>query len=106
MNWISIPRPRLVERLRDQAPLTFIYGLPGSGKTHLLREWTQSQDIMTVWLTCSEIDNDPVCFWHHLLHVFDPALHDEALTASPFPSNLEASVIALIAWIEGRPQTI
>jgi LuxR family maltose regulon positive regulatory protein len=106
MKWVSIPRPRLFKLFKDHVPLTFIYGLAGSGKTHLLREWVQSQDVVAVWLTCGEADNDPFCFWQHLIHTFAPTINCASLTASPFPSNLEASVIALITWIEAQQHTI
>jgi LuxR family maltose regulon positive regulatory protein len=106
MNWVSIPRPRLCKLFRDHVPLTFIYGLAGSGKTQLLREWTQSQNVVAVWFTCSEADNDPFYFWQHLIHVFAPTINNASLTASPFPSNLEASVIALVTWIETQQHII
>jgi LuxR family maltose regulon positive regulatory protein len=106
MNWVSIPRPRLFKLFRDHVPLTFIYGLAGSGKTQLLREWTQSQNVVAVWLTCSDTDNDPFCFWQHLIHAFAPTINGTPLTASPFPSNLEASAIALITWIEAQQHMI
>ena len=106
MNWVSIPRPRLFKRFRDHVPLTFIYGLAGSGKTQLLREWIQSQHVVAAWLTCSDADNDPFCFWQHLIHAFAPTNNSASLTASPFPSNLAASVIALVTWIEAQQHMI
>ncbi len=106
MNWVSIPRPRLFKLFKDHVPLTFMYGLAGSGKTQLLREWTQSQNVVATWLTCSEADNDPFCFWQHIIHVFASTIKSASLTASPFPSNLEASVIALVTWIEAQQHMI
>lgn len=106
MNWVSIPRPRLSRLFRDHVPLTFIYGLAGSGKTQLLREWTQSQHMVAAWLTCSEADNDPFSFWKQLICAFAPTINNASLTVSPFPSNVEAAVIALATWIEAQQHLI
>ena len=106
MHWIYIPRPRLLTCFRDDLPFTFIYGIPGSGKTQLLKEWIQAQNISVVWLTCSDNDNDPICFWQHLMQAFSPTMKHNALIASPFPSNLETAVIALVRWIEEQQQNM
>lgn len=106
MNWVYVPRPRLLQLLGKDTPLTFIYGLAGSGKTQLLREWALSQDKVTTWLTCNEADNDPLFLWQHLTRAFTHKINSPSLRESPFPSNIEAAVITLVKWIEAQPQTI
>ncbi len=106
MAWVAIPRPRLFTCFREQAPLTFLYGLPGSGKTQLLKEWTESRGIAAAWLTCTDADTDPVCFWQHLIQALGAPINALPFTASPFPSNLEAALLGLVAWMKAQQQPI
>lgn len=106
MNWVSIPRPHLLKLLRNDLPFTFIYGLASSGKTQCVKEWTQAQEGIVVWLSCREADNDPLSLWSHLTRILAPKIDNGSLTASPFPSNVEASIVALTTWIEAQPHMI
>src|SRR4051812_22641508 len=106
MHWASVPRPRLLTLFREDMPFTFVYGLAGCGKTQLVREWARTQKSTPIWVACTEADNDPCIFWQHLMQALAPTTTHASLTASPFPSNVEAAVVALTRWIEAQQQLL
>ncbi|TFB48154.1 LuxR C-terminal-related transcriptional regulator [Cryobacterium tagatosivorans] len=87
----AVPRPRLVERLREGLhsgrKLTLISAPAGFGKTTLLSEWIadarrRDPQVRVGWLSLDEGDNDPSRFLTYLVSALqraDPALGLEAL---------------------------
>ncbi len=67
----SIPRERLLERLRTGSGrrLTLIACPAGFGKTTLLAAWHEGEAARkpVAWLTLDEGDNDPVVLWSHAI---------------------------------------
>src|SRR5215213_10392077 len=55
-----IPRPRLVETLRQggDRPLTLVCAPAGSGKSTVLSEWLAAADWPGAWVSLDERDND------------------------------------------------
>src|SRR4051812_32546084 len=98
---LYLSRARLLQSLDISVPLTYLYGLAGSGKTALLREWAQTQT-RVAWLTASEVDADPLCLWQRLCRVLE-VQHDTLLTGAMFPSTLEAAVVSLARELETQP---
>lgn len=102
----AVPRPRLVERLREGLhsgrKLTLISAAAGFGKTTVLSEWiadARSRDprLRVAWLSLDEGDNDPSRFLTYLaaaLHRADPAIASEA--AALRQPSLELAMTALI----------
>jgi LuxR family maltose regulon positive regulatory protein len=60
-----LERPALVKRLANAARATYVSGLPGSGKTVLLRSWIAASGIAsrTAWVTVPRGTRDPKSFW-------------------------------------------
>ena len=67
----TIPRERLVERLRSGSDrgLTLVACPAGFGKTTLLAAWREAEAARrpVAWLTLDEGDNDPVVLWTHAI---------------------------------------
>ena len=67
----SIPRQRLLERLRGGSDrrLTLVACPAGFGKTTLLAAWyeVEAPRKPVAWLTLDEGDNDPVVLWSHAI---------------------------------------
>ena len=83
----AIPRERLLSRLRSgaDARLTLVAAPAGSGKSTLLAQWSEAQDLRgrAAWLTVSEVDNDPVVLWSHLLEALKGACPNVSEFAVP-----------------------
>jgi LuxR family maltose regulon positive regulatory protein len=66
-----VPRPRLIERLKEGLSynLILVSAPAGFGKTTLLSEWTRisQPQVRTAWVSLDEGDNDPVRFWDYLI---------------------------------------
>src|SRR5665647_833560 len=102
----AVPRPRLVERLREGLhsgrKLTLISAPAGFGKTTLFSEWiadAQRRDpqVRVGWLSLDENDNAPFRFLTYLVSALqraDPDISSEALPL-PLPS-FEPALTALI----------
>ncbi len=82
----SIPRERLLERLRSGSGrrLTLIACPAGFGKTSLLSAWYEAEAARgpVAWLTLDEGDNDPVVLWSHAIEALRRADSDVAKLAS------------------------
>jgi len=82
----SIPRERLLERLRSESGhrLTLVACPAGFGKTSLLSAWYEAEAARrpVAWLTLDEGDNDPVVLWSHAIGALRRANSDVAKLAS------------------------
>ena len=102
----AVPRPSLVERLREGLhtgrKLTLISAPAGFGKTTLLSEWIEDAqrrgpEVRVGWLSLDENDNDPSRFLTYLVSALqraDPAISPEALARplTPFEPALTALI--------------
>ena len=75
-----VPRPRLIERLRQQAnsPLTLVCAPAGSGKSTLLSEWLDASNLPVAWVSLDEGDNDLARFVSYVLAAVEtiaPTVH-------------------------------
>ena len=79
MRGLTIPRERLLERLRSGSDrrLTLVACPAGFGKTTLLAAWHEAEAARTpaAWLTLDEGDNDPVVLWTHAIEALRRAVH-------------------------------
>ena len=83
----SIPRQRLLERLRSGSDrrLTLVACPAGFGKTTLLSAWYEAErraQRPVAWLTLDEGDNDPVVLWSHAIGALRRANPDVAKSTS------------------------
>lgn len=64
-----VSRPRLSERMKDGVlhKLTIISAPAGFGKTTLVCEWLDGNDIPAAWISLDESDGDPVRFLTYLV---------------------------------------
>jgi LuxR family maltose regulon positive regulatory protein len=68
-----VSRDRLVEQLlgsRD-VPIVLVTAGAGYGKTTLLRQWVNDDDRPFVWLSMTELDNDPAVLVARLAAALD-----------------------------------
>src|SRR5436190_19705533 len=100
METIYLSRSRLLNRLKVSSPLVYIYGPVGSGKTVLLQEWSHLQNEQVMWLTCSEIDNDPLCLWQRITHIVGMESSDVSFIPGLFSSTIEVAVVSRMKWVE------
>lgn len=64
-----VPRPRLIERLSKgiKCKLVLISAPAGFGKTILLSEWIQKNEIPVAWFSVDKSDNDPLHFFNYIM---------------------------------------
>ena len=64
-----VPRPRLIERLREGLTrhLILVSAPVGYGKTTLLAHFAAHTDLPLVWYTLDPSDNDPAVFFNYLV---------------------------------------
>ena len=64
-----VPRDNLSSKLNQglKSKLTLISAPAGFGKTTLLSEWINKEDIPTAWFSLSKGDNDPVDFLSYII---------------------------------------
>lgn len=65
-----VPRPRLHAALDAavQLPLTVVVGVPGAGKSVMLRSWLHDRpNLQSIWLSCDSRDKHPATFWLGLI---------------------------------------
>ena len=95
---LSIPRERLLERLRSGSDcrLTLVACPAGYGKTTLLAAWREAEAARKpfAWLTLDEGDNDPVVLWSHALEALRRA--SPALAKSASAHTVVAPVVDLV----------
>ena len=83
----TVPRERLVERLRSGAELrlTLVACPPGFGKTTMLAAWHEVEAARkpVAWLTLDEGDNDPAVLWSYVIEALRRACPAIGQPASP-----------------------
>jgi len=108
-----VPRPRLLERLDEQAAhkLLMVCTPAGFGKTTLLTGWAHGARWPVSWLSLDAHDNDPARFWGYLVAALDrvrPGIGEPVLalfTAPTRPSG-EAVVTALVNEVAALPDQL
>ncbi|HVL22432.1 MAG TPA: AAA family ATPase, partial [Thermomicrobiales bacterium] len=108
-----IPRPRLIEQLREglHRKLTLISAPAGFGKSTLVSEWIADGDRPVAWLSLDEADNDPPRFLAYLiaaLQTVAPTLGGGLTGAlqSSQPPPTESILTALLNEIAVLPDPI
>ena len=98
-----VPRPRLLERLREgtATALTLVCAPAGFGKTSVLAEWARGRPEPVAWLSLDHGDSDPARFWRYVAAALDGlragvASQVAALLRGPQQPPLEAVVTALV----------
>ena len=63
-----VARERLLDILSagTDRPLTAVVAPPGAGKSVVLAAWVRERCPAAVWVSCEELDSDPVVFWGHI----------------------------------------
>jgi len=97
----SIPRTRLVDRLRPRVRLVLVAAPAGFGKTSVLTEWMASLDAGTrvAWLSLDERDDDATQFWRYLLAAIDAAVPGVVAAASALLTSGSAPSEAVLATL-------
>ncbi|MCK8489347.1 LuxR C-terminal-related transcriptional regulator [Paenibacillus sp. MBLB2552] len=100
---VSVPRPRLIERLNEalDCRATYIAAPAGYGKTNLIREWANQVTRPLAWLSLDEKDNDLIRFWHYVTAAIERSTgrFSEAFQtsfAALRPGHYEPMIIALL----------
>ena len=95
---LTIPRERLVERLRSGSDrrLTLVACPAGFGKTTLLAAWREAEAARkpVAWLTLDEGDNDPVVLWTHAIEALRRA--SPAVASSEAADTVVAPVVDVV----------
>ena len=95
-----VPRPRLVDQLRQHAdrPLLLLCAAAGSGKTTLLAEWIATDaDRPTAWVALDERDNDLMLFLTSLLAALQPLVPAQRFTTRPLLETVHPPPLARLA---------
>jgi LuxR family maltose regulon positive regulatory protein len=100
-------RPRLHALLDEcvTAPVTLVVAPAGSGKTSLLRSWSDETAVPYAWLSLEEEDRDPVRLWQGMLAALDSIAPGSAAAAGPVlhrPGGLLPAVNALLDDLDAR----
>ena len=68
-----VPRPRLIERLAgaDPRPIVSVIAPPGYGKSTLLSQWAERNDLAAAWVSVDEADNDPKVLLTYVAEALD-----------------------------------
>jgi LuxR family maltose regulon positive regulatory protein len=106
----SIPRPRLVDRLRPRVRLVLVAAPAGFGKTSTLTEWLAAldDDTRVAWLSLDERDDDAAQFWRYLLAAIDVAVPgvvgaaSTLLTSEAAPSEAVLATLVNDLHVDGR----
>jgi LuxR family maltose regulon positive regulatory protein len=108
-----VPRPRLLERLREGMAheLTVVCAPAGFGKTSVLAEWARSSTKPVAWLSLDQGDSDPARFWRYLAAALDrprPSLTQQvaALLRGPQQPPLEAVVTVVVNELAAQPHRV
>ena len=109
----TIPRERLVERLRSGSDrrLTLVACPAGFGKTTLLAAWREAEAARkpVAWLTLDEGDNDPVVLWSHTIGALrraSPEVARPAPTLRVVAPVVEVVLPRLVNELDGQGEII
>jgi LuxR family maltose regulon positive regulatory protein len=104
----TIQRGALLARLDAglTKKLILVTAPTGFGKTTLVRQWIESREFASAWVTLDDYDNDPSRFWTYVvsaLRTFDPSIGKSTLSAlmSPQPPSFQTLLTSLINDLEG-----
>jgi len=95
----TVGRKELLARLAEEnsAKLILVVAPAGWGKTSLLGEWCSACDTERMaWLSVDQGDNDPVCFWAHViaaLNKVSPEINADARQLLTAPSGKSANIL-------------
>jgi LuxR family maltose regulon positive regulatory protein len=101
---LSVPRPRLSERLSrgSESALTLLSAPAGFGKTTLLTDWlraTAEDGRSAAWLSLDERDNDPALFWMYLLAALNTAAPDVGARALALLQTPQVPIETVLATL-------
>lgn len=102
-----VTRANLLNRLAEwpDKKLTLVSAPPGSGKTTLVADWTQSLSVDVKWASLDPAEDDPVRFWSLLLACLKADLSEperlDLLLHAPAPM-LDALVTELLNQLAER----
>src|SRR5215472_3449916 len=95
----TVGRKELLARLAEEnsAKLILVVAPAGWGKTSLLGEWCSACDTERMaWLSVDQGNNDPVCFWAHViaaLNKVSPEINADARQLLTAPSGKSANIL-------------
>jgi ATP/maltotriose-dependent transcriptional regulator MalT len=99
-----VPRPRLLDRLRDDMqPLALVAAPAGYGKTTLVVDWIAADERAAAWLSLDTGDNDPLRFWNGIaaaLEILRPGAGARVLVLLQSPQTPHAGML-LLALLNG-----
>ena len=105
-------RPRLLDILSagTDRPLTAVVAPPGAGKSVVLAAWVRERCPAAAWVSCEELDSDPVVFWGHVGAALRAAQGDRwldvvELLGEPDP-DLVVVVDTLLRGLEDEPAVL
>ncbi|MEQ8676251.1 MAG: LuxR C-terminal-related transcriptional regulator [Aggregatilineales bacterium] len=106
----SVLRPRLIDRLNAglRGKLTLISAPAGFGKTTLVTEWINSDDLQVTWMSLDEGDSDPICFLTYIvaaLQTIEPEIGKDILNLleSPQPPPIASLLTPLLNELAAVP---
>jgi len=82
-------RTELIEQLNESKdyPFVFLSGPAGSGKTSLVCQWLQEEDLRVAWYSLDQEDNEPDSFFRYILAAFVKADKSLNETMGPMLGN-------------------
>ena len=105
-------RERLLDILSagTDRPLTAVVAPPGAGKSVVLAAWVRERCPAAAWVSCEELDSDPVVFWGHIGAALRAAQGDRwldvvELLGEPDP-DLMVVVDSLLRGLEDEPAVL
>ncbi len=105
-------RERLLDILNagTDRPLTAVVAPPGAGKSVVLAAWVRERCPAAAWVSCEELDSDPVVFWGHIGAALRAAQGDRwldvvELLGEPDP-DLMVVVDSLLRGLEDEPAVL
>ncbi len=99
-----VERARLLRALDEgtsTATLTLVMGYAGAGKSVLVSSWAASRPgVRLAWLTCDEVDTDPIRFWTALVSAVrrtEPTVGADTLDRIELDGRVGAGAIGVFA---------
>ena len=106
-----LPRPRLIEALKDvmDRELILVCSPAGFGKTTVLADWAAGARLPVAWLSLDPDDDDPARFWRYVIAALDRVCAGLADQLLPLPTGAGGDhgvVTALINQVEAQGSDI